>query len=417
MRPFDDGRDWFLARRYGLFVHWGIYAIPAWHEQLQWRTRMRRSEYERFATQFNPTRFDPDAWLDIAEASGMESICITAKHHDGFCLWDTDQTDFKVTNTPYGRDIIGMLADACHRRSFPLRLYFSVVDWHHPNYPTSGGHHELDEPEAGDAPDRQRFMAFLRAQVEELCTRYGELHGFWWDMNTMLHHDAAAADPSINERIRELQPNAVINNRGFDDGDFGTPEREFHDPDGHDRSGSGRVEACQSVGSQSWGYREREDRYSFAHLAGAIQRYLAGGNNYLLNVGPRADGTIHEADVAMLRRIGGWLRRVRPSLYGVTPAADVMSDQSPPVTSAVREGVETLYVHVGPWPTSEGLALPGVTRPVARAVLLNTGERLDVRVETLPNQWRRGPCVWVRPLPIDRLAGEPLVVALTMAGS
>lgn len=395
-------------------MHWGIYAGPAWHEQLQWRRGMARGEYERYAAHFNPSRFDPDVWIDLALAAGMESICLTAKHHDGFCLWDTDQTDFKVTNTPYGRDIIEMLANACHRRGFPLRIYFSVVDWHHPNYPTFGNHHELAEPAPGDEPDQERFMAFLLAQVEELCTRYGELHGFWWDMNTMLHHDPQAADPSINNRIRELQPTAVINNRGFDDGDFGTPEREFHDPDGHDQSRSGRVEACQSVGSQSWGYRELEDRYSFAHLAGAIQRYLAGGHNYLLNVGPQADGTIHEADAAMLRRIGGWLARVRPSLYGAEPAAGVTTDQSLQLTRAAREGQEVLYAHLGASHPSEGLLLPGLARPVRRATLLNTGEELEARVATVPNQWRNGECVWVRPLPVDRVAGEPLVIAMEM---
>ncbi len=414
MKAFGDGRDWFLTRRYGLFVHWGVYAIPAWHEQLQWRKRIPREEYERYAESFNPVNFDPDAWIDLAESVGMESICVTTKHHDGFCLWDTDQTDFKITNTPYGKDILGELADACHRRSFPLRLYFSVVDWHHPNYPTFGDHHEFDEPLPGDQPDREKFMAFLRAQVEELCTRYGEIHGFWWDMNTMRHHDEAVVDPSINNRIRELQPKAVINNRGFDDGDFGTPEREFHDPDGIEKSPSGRIEACQSIGSQSWGYREREDRYSFAHLAGAIDRYMALGGNYLLNVGPKADGTIPDADVAMLRRLGGWLERVHPSLYDAALAPGLTSNEKVRLTRSNRNGGETIYAHLGAYPASEGLLLPGVTREPKRAVLLNTGEALDARVETVPNQFRNGPCLWVRPIPVDRLAGEPPVVALEM---
>ncbi len=180
---FNDGRDWFFQKRFGLFIHWGLYAIPAWHEQLQWRGRVSRADYQKLALDFNPVRFDPDAWLDLAQAAGMEYLCVTTKHHDGFCLWDTAQTDYNVMNTPYGRDILGLLAGACHRRGVPLCLYYSVVDWHQPNYPNQDRSHELPGPAAGDEPDLDRYMAFLKAQVHELCTQYGEIHGFWWDMN------------------------------------------------------------------------------------------------------------------------------------------------------------------------------------------------------------------------------------------
>jgi alpha-L-fucosidase len=216
--PFGDGRDWFMERRFGLFVHWGLYAIPAWHEQHQWRGGVPRAEYEQLIHRFNPVNFDPDAWLDLAEDAGMRYLCITTKHHDGFCLWDTAQTDYSVMHSPYGRDILAMLAEACHRRGVPLCLYYSVADWHHPNYPNQGRSHELAGPQPGDEPDWPAYREFLVAQVRELCTQYGEIHGFWWDMNV-----TGVVDPSINDMIRRLQPNAVINNRGFDEGDFGTP--------------------------------------------------------------------------------------------------------------------------------------------------------------------------------------------------
>jgi alpha-L-fucosidase len=220
VRRFGDARDWFFEKRFGLFVHWGLYAIPAWQEQMQWRAEVPRQEYERLIQQFNPVRFDPDAWLDVAEAAGMRYIVLTTKHHDGFCLWNTAQTDYNVMNSPYGRDIVGMLADACHRRSFPLCFYYSVADWHHPNYPNQGRSHELAGPQAGDRPDWEAYRAFLVAQVRELCTQYGQIHCFWWDMNV-----TGIVDASINHMIRSLQPGAVINNRGLDEGDFGTPER------------------------------------------------------------------------------------------------------------------------------------------------------------------------------------------------
>jgi alpha-L-fucosidase len=409
---FGDGRDWFFSHRFGMFLHWGVYAVPAWHEQIQWRQGIPRREYEKYAEAFNPQRYDPDRWLDLAEAVGMDSVCFTAKHHDGFCLWDTDCTDFKVTKTPYGQDVLAMLAAACHRRGMPLRLYYSVVDWHHPCYPTHGSHHELPGPEPGDTPDREAYLAFVRAQVEELCTRYGELHGFWWDMNTMRHHDPAFVDESFNARIRELQPKAVINNRGFDDGDFGTPERECEDGDVEDEVRARRVEACQSVGTQSWGYREDEDRYSLAHLTAGIDRFLARGANYLLNVGPRADGTIDPADEALLRRIGGWYRRVGESFLAAAPRPGTVDVPGLLVTA---EG-STLYLHLPARPMSEALLLPPLREAPERAVLLNDGRPLQAVAEVLPNRFKAGPLLRLRGLEPDRLPPEALVVRLEFAG-
>ncbi len=218
---FGDGRDWWFEKRFGMFVHWGLYAIHGRHEQEQWRYRVPRAEYEKLAAQWNPVKYNPDAWLDLASAAGMKYVCLTTKHHDGFCLWDTKQTTYNTMNTPYGKDVVKMLADACHRRGVPLCLYYSIADWHQPNYPNQGRHHEL-QPQPGDQPDLMRYLEYVKAQVRELCTNYGQLGGIWWDINVDKH-----VDPSINAMIRKLQPTAVINNRGFDDGDFGTPERDY----------------------------------------------------------------------------------------------------------------------------------------------------------------------------------------------
>jgi len=281
LQRFNDGRDWFFEKRFGMFIHWGLYSIPGWHEQHQWRGRIERDQYVKLAQQWNPVKFNPDQWLDLLEETGMKYICITTKHHDGFCLWDTKQTSFNTMNTPYGKDTIGMLAEACQNRNIPLCLYYSIADWHHPNYPNQGRHHELP-PQPQDSPDWEKYLDFLKEQVRELCTNYGEIHGFWWDMNVPQHKD-----PSINDMIRRLQPKAVINNRGFDEGDFGTPERDFERDEsiGFDRP----TEACQSVGMESWGYRKDEDYYTDRHLMRSIDRYLARDANYLLNVGPTGE--------------------------------------------------------------------------------------------------------------------------------
>jgi len=173
-RRFGDGRDWFFENRFGLFLHWGSYAIPAWHEQHQWRARVPRSEYVKLAERWNPRKYDPDRWLDLMQDAGMKYVCITTKHHDGFCLWDTKETRFNTMNTPYKRDILGMLADACHRRRVPLCLYYSIADWNHPNYPNQGRHHELAGPEPGDQPDWDKYLEFLKAQVRGAAERRSE---------------------------------------------------------------------------------------------------------------------------------------------------------------------------------------------------------------------------------------------------
>ena len=254
---YEDGRSWFSEKRFGMFVHWGLYAIPAWHEQYQWRAGIPREEYGKLMHEFNPRKFSPEKWLDLLQEAGMEYLTFTTKHHDGFCLWDTAQTDFNIMRSPYKADILKKLADSCHARKIPLCLYYSIADWHQKNYPNQGRHHELLKPEKGDEPDWDKYMEFLKAQVRELCSNYGEIHGFWWDMNVPKYKD-----PSVNAMIRKLQPKAVINNRGFDEGDFGTPERDYR-PVEQDRQALSRLtEACQSVGSLSWGYKKDEEYYA-----------------------------------------------------------------------------------------------------------------------------------------------------------
>jgi alpha-L-fucosidase len=331
----------------------------------------------------------------------MKYICITTKHHDGFCLWDTKQTAFNTMNTPYGRDIIGMLAEACHKRGVPLCLYYSIADWNHPNYPNQGRHHEL-EPQPQDSPDWEKYLEFLRTQVRELCTNYGEIHGFWWDMNVPKHRD-----PSINEMIRELQPKAVINNRGFDEGDFGTPERDYEKDEaaGFDRP----TEACQAVGVESWGYRRDEDYYTDRHLMRSIDRYLARDGNYLLNVGPKADGTIPREAAAILRRIGKWYGAVRESLEGVQPASGLTSNRNVMLTRRGR----TLYVHLNKDPQGDGVKLKPLNVAPRRAVLLNTGKAVDFVVNLTPaDHVERKAYLRLMHLPANELANTVLVVRL-----
>jgi alpha-L-fucosidase len=373
---FGDERDWFFKKRFGLFVHWGLYSIPGWHEQHQWRARVPRAEYVRLAGHWNPAKFNPEQWLDILQHAGMEYLCFTTKHHDGFCLWDSRQTRFTTMHTPYKRDILATLAEACHRRGVPLCLYYSIADWNHPHYPNQGRHHELPAPEPGDQPDWDRYMEFLKAQVLELCTHYGTIHGFWWDMNVPQHKD-----PAVNAMIRKLQPKAVINNRGFDDGDFGTPERDYDTAVGEAQALARPTEACQSVGMESWGYRKDENYYADFHLQSSIDRYLARGGNYLLNVGPTSQGIFPQEARLILRRIGKWYHAVKESLVDVTPASFLTENRNVLLTARDR----ALYVHLYKNPPGDAVKLNPIKITPTSAHLLNTGGKVDFCVNLAPS--------------------------------
>lgn len=403
IKRFGDGRDWFFEKRYGMFVHWGLYSIPGWHEQHQWRARVARNEYEKLAQQWNPVKFNPEQWLDLMEEAGMKYLTITTKHHDGFCLWHTSQTKFSTANTPYKKDIIGMLADACHERKIPLCLYYSIADWNHPNYPNQGRHHELPlQPQ--DSPDWDKYMDFLKAQVRELCTNYGEIHGFWWDMNVPQFKDS-----SVNDMIRKLQPKAVINNRGFDEGDFGTPERDYDNVATEAKSFDRMTEACQSVGMESWGFKKDEDYYSDRHLISSIDRYLSREANYLLNVGPTGEGVIPPEAQAILRRIGQWKKTVDESYQNIQTGSTLVDASGVLVTRRDR----TLYIHLNKVPVGSGLKLKPINVLPSKAVLLNTGKPIDCVVNLSPSDHAtQQPYLRLRNLPVNEFTNTVLIAKL-----
>jgi alpha-L-fucosidase len=412
---FGDGRDWFFQKRFGLFIHWGLYAIDGWHEQMQHRQKMPRAKYARLARKFNPVKFDPDQWLDCAAQAGMDYLVFTSKHIDGFCLWDTQQTDYNVMRTPYGKDVLAMLAAACHKRGFPLCLYHSVISNHHPNYPNAGRPYELDKPEPGDAPDRDKYLDIVRKQLEELCTNYGEIAGIWWDCGPIGGNVGPvmdAPDPSFNEIIRRLQPKAVINNRGFTPGDFDTPERDWYGYVNQVLEFERPTEACNSIGVESWGYRKNEDYYSIRHLEESIAKILARGGNYLLNVGPTGKGEFCREARAMLANIGEWFNAVKESFYEAEPCTWLLEDDIMAANGGLflaRKG-HSLYVILAGYPRSRRVMLKPIAVLPRQAVLLNTGKPVQVSVEVVPScaQGYLRLCE----LPVDRMSGTVIVVRL-----
>ncbi|MCR8631620.1 alpha-L-fucosidase [Paenibacillus radicis (ex Xue et al. 2023)] len=410
---FKDARDVFFERRFGLFVHWGLYAIPAWHEQILWRGDMKRKDYEKLIHEFNPVEFNPDEWLDMAEQAGMQYLCFTTKHHDGFCMWDTKHTDYNIMNSAYGKDILGMLAEACHRRNFPLSLYYSCPDWHHPNYPNQGRHHEMFGPRAGDDPDIDKYYDFVRNQLIELCTKYGKIYQLFWDVNVAEHED-----PSLNEMIRELQPGILINDRGPGKGDYNTPER--HVPEGG--SFTKPTEACQALGRESWGYKEDEDYYSNKFIMQSIDKIMAMGGNYLLNVGPKPNGRIARENVEALRIIGEWYHSVKESFGDALPASDMIFRDEITMEGSARRMVRdevlatrrgnTLYIHLHKDTQSNSIVLKPLNKVPNKATLLNDGRELEATVDMIPWAWRERPYLRIRNLPVNELTDTVMILKL-----
>jgi len=410
MYRFNDGRDWFFEKRFGLFVHWGIYSVNGWGEQELYRmNRMGRSvsreEYASLAGKFNPVKFNPDEWLDTAEEAGMEYICFTSKHHDGFCMWDTKETDFNIINTPYGKDVLAMLARACSKRDFPLCIYYSVPDMYCRYFPNRGKGYDWKTPRPGDEPDEKKYVEFVKAQVRELCSNYGKIRGFWWDGGS--HH--GMYDESVNKLVRSLQPGIILDNRGFDNkGDFDTPERKalsksplkyYLKPTEH----------CNSMGEESWGYRKNEDYYSLGYLTRSMIEDFAMGGNYLLNVGPKPDGTFPDQSAALLKSIGPWYRSVKESFLGTEPAAGLTDNANVILT---KKG-NTLYVHMLK-ADSSGIVLNPMDTLPERATVLNTGERLEAALDLMPwaslNSGKEYLHIWN--IPVDKLANEAIVIKL-----
>jgi Alpha-L-fucosidase len=391
---FNDGRDWFFEKRFGLFIHFGLYAIDGWYEQMI--KYVPAEEYERLIHRFNPESFDPDKWLDLAEQAGMEYICFTSRHCDGFCLWDTKTTDYNVMNTPYGKDFLRILSDACHRRNFPLCIYYTPMDWHNPYYCKHACLDNKPSPNEYDKSDFKQYMDFVRQQVIELCTGYGELHGFWWDGGDVL----GIRDDTLNDIIRRLQPNAVINNRGFSRGDFDTPERDWYSYVNGEDSFQSPVEACQSIGMESWGYRKDEDYYTDRYLMQSIDKIMAKGGNYLLNVGPDADGVIPPESERILKSIGKWYTSICESFKETVSITNILDnreillekkDDSIIETEIVNRDIlltmrgNIVYVHLNKHPSSNRILLKPMDFLPLKATLLNTGEELGMSNDITPS--------------------------------
>lgn len=377
---YEKRMAWYTDARFGMFIHWGLYAIPARGEWVRSVERIPKEEYMPYFREFDPVDFDPRQWARAAKNAGMKYVVLTAKHHDGFCLFDSQYTDFKSTNTPFGRDIVREFVEAVREEGLKVGLYFSLLDWYHEDYPHYGDmHHPMrDNPAySNEGRDFNRYLTYLHNQVRELCTNYGKLDILWFDFsyeneNAVMRGETWKATELVT-MVRQLQPGIIIDNRlevsgeGFGSlwegnptpyhGDFVSPE-QIIPPNGlQDKQGRDLVwEACITM-NNNWGYCAKDHFYKPASmLIKKLVECVSKGGNLLLNVGPDARGNIPPQSLEILREIGAWMKDNSQSIYGCGKAGIPKPDNG----RITRKGGK-LYYHlyentVGPMP------LPGLKK-------------------------------------------------------
>lgn len=396
----DERMAWWREARFGMFVHWGLYAIPAgaWQghtdygEWIRDSARIPVDTYEQFRPQWNPVQFDADAWARMAKAAGMKYLVLTSKHHDGFGLFDSAETDWDVMNTPHGRDICAELAAACARHGVVFCTYHSIMDWHHPDYLPRRPWEQKDR--TADGADFARFERYLHAQVTEVVTKYRPAV-MWFDgewENTWNHERGLR----LYELCRRLAPGMIVNNRvdvhrggmgGFSGsaeavGDFATPEQEIP------ATGMPGVdwESCMTM-NRHWGWNAADPQWkSTRELLRNLVDIASKGGNYLLNIGPRADGTFPPQAVERLAAIGAWMQRNGEAIHGTTASVfDALAYGRCTVQSA--GAVTRLYLHVFDWPADRELVLPGLASDIVRAYPLHARD-VALSVHGDPGQLR-----------------------------
>jgi len=378
----DQRMAWWRDARFGLFIHWGLYAIPAgeWEgetDHAEWiltTAQIPVKEYEMFTEKFNPTQFNAEQWVNTAKNAGMKYLVITSKHHDGFCLFDSELTDYNVVDaTPFKRDILKELSEECHKQGIKMCFYHSIMDWHHPDYLPR----RKWESRSEEGADFDRYVQHMKAQVKELCSNYGELGVLWFDGEW---EDTWSQEKGIDlyQYVRSLQPSIIINNRvgkGRDGmagtydpnqapGDFGTPEQEIPST-GLDYD----WETCMTM-NDHWGYNKNDDNWkSEKDLIQKLVDIVSKGGNFLLNVGPTAEGLFPEPSIKRLNAIGKWMDINGESIYGTS--ASLFSDLNwGRSTTKDRK----IFFHVFEWPESGTLEVTGLKERAESAYLLQNPE-------------------------------------------
>jgi alpha-L-fucosidase len=396
--PTTGDTSWFVHDRFGMFIHWGLYALPARHEWVKHMERLNDEDYQRYFDHFNPDLFDPRQWARVARQAGMKYLVITSKHHEGFCMWDSQYTDYKVTNTPYGKDLLRQVLDAYRAEGLRVGVYYSLIDWHHPQFPIDGVHPQRDLSEAleiNKSRDITQYAEYLHNQVRELITGYGPLDILWADfsypdreykgMPGKGHLDWQSE--KLYAMIRDLAPRIVLNNRlDLQDiqPDIHTPE-QFQPAEWVKVNGKPVVwETCQTF-SGSWGYHRDESTWkSPEQLIMMLVNTVSRGGNLLMNVGPTGRGTFDQRALNALAVYADWMQVHARSIYGCT-----QSDFNEPQDVRYTQNGDRLYAHIFAWPFRH-LRLPGLAGKVAYAQLLNDASEVPFKDASDDLTWDEG---------------------------
>jgi len=340
--------EWFNQARFGMFIHWGVYSIPA-------------KEYEKLASNFNPKKYNPEEWVTLAQEAGMKYMVLTTRHHDGYSLFDSQVSDFTAPKTAAKRDLIAEYVEACRKKGMRTAFYYSLLDWRYQAY--------FDGPQK-DPDGWAQFRDYVHTQVRELCTNYGKIDVMWYDGAwPWKPEDWRSAE--LNAMVRKFQPEILINNRSGLPEDFGTPEQKIEPSKEAERM----WETCMTM-NDNWGYSAADQNWkSVKQLIMNLVRCARDGGNYLLNVGPKPDGTIPLPSVTRLKEIGKWMKVNGESIYG----SERCSLSGGMIGMTTAKG-RTAYLHVFRWPGRE-ITIASVKNRALSAKLLATGEEVEVSQE------------------------------------
>ncbi len=391
----DERMEWWREARFGMFIHWGAYSMLGgeYNDSICWggaewvmdKLDMTIEEYEKFPQTFNPVKFDAKAWVSLAKNAGMNYIVLTSKHHDGFCLWDSKVTTYDIMDTsPFKRDIVKELAEECKKEGIKFCLYHSITDWHHPQaqsifYP----HYNVGQKDQTKSNPEfpEYFKNYLKPQVEELLTNYGDIGVVWFDGEWISDYTTEMGK-EMYDFIRSIQPNTIVNNRvdkgrngmagmnkeGNFAGDFGTPEKEV--------PATGIAEdweACFTMNG-SWGYKPSDTNWkSTEYLIHSLVDIVSKGGNFLLNVGPDGLGVIPEESVVRLNEIGDWIGQNAESIYGAKA-----SPFERPEWGRYTSKAGVVYAHVFDWPKDGNLVLDANVKVKSATLLAGASQELVV---------------------------------------
>ena len=334
--------QWWHAAKFGMFIHFGAYSQYGRHEWAMETSAIPIDEYQQFPKEFKPKLNSARAWAKLAKAAGMKYMVMTTKHHEGFCNWDTKLTDYCATKQGPGRDLVREYVDAARAEGLRVGFYYSLMDWHHPDGARC----------AHDEEARKRFVAYTHGLIRELLTNYGKIDILWYDVSWPL--DAAGWESErMNKMVFELQPDIIVNNRNKLPGDFSTPEQKIVA-----EAGGRSWESCMTL-NDSWGYQRADDNWKSSRTV--IRNLITcvhDGGNYLLNIGPRGDGSIPEETVRILTEVGHWMDGNGETIYQAEPCDPRRSNYA----SFTRKG-NTLFMHVHFWPGGD-VAISGLRAKV-----------------------------------------------------